>query len=75
METNHEGRVVIRYERGESREWPWSITHEDGQPVLTITDLDDSSLGIVLRAIAQANESATSTVDGATMRSSARLSA
>jgi len=55
VQRNHECRIVVRYDKEGPREWPWSITHEDGQPVLTITDLDDSSLGIVLRALAQAD--------------------
>ncbi len=51
-----ESTVVIRYRPDSPDGWPWAISHEDGRQVLTITDLDDSSLGLVLRALAQAGE-------------------
>jgi hypothetical protein len=46
--------VVVRYSKDAPEGWPWAVSHEDGKQVLTITDLDDSSLGILLRALAQA---------------------
>lgn len=46
--------VVIRYRPDSPDGWPWAVSHEAGGRVLTITDLDDSSLGHVLRALAQA---------------------
>jgi hypothetical protein len=52
--TSSECTVVIRYQPDAMDGLPWSVTHEDGQRVLTITDLDDSSLGIILRALALA---------------------
>jgi hypothetical protein len=52
--TSHECTVVVRYRPDAPDGWPWAVTNHDGQSVLTITDLDDSSLGIVLRAMAQA---------------------
>lgn len=60
MTTSHECTVVIRYQPGSTDGWPWELTHDNGQTVLTITDLDDSAIGIILRALAQAgNEPAT----------------
>jgi hypothetical protein len=52
--TSNECTVVIRYRPEATDGWPWAVTHDNGQNVLTITDLDDSSLGIILRALAQA---------------------
>jgi hypothetical protein len=52
--TSNECTVVIRYQPDATDGWPWAVTHDGGRKVLTITDLDDSSLGIVLRALAQA---------------------
>ncbi|HEX6234981.1 MAG TPA: hypothetical protein VFZ63_17760 [Jiangellaceae bacterium] len=54
MTTSHECTVVIRYQPGSTDGWPWAVTHDNGQRVLTITDLDDSSIGVILRALAQA---------------------
>lgn len=45
--------VVVRYRPDSPDGWPWAVTHEDGRRVLTITDLDDSSLGLMLRALAR----------------------
>ena len=52
--TSSECTVVIRYQPDATDGWPWAVTHDNGQNVLTITDLDDSSLGLILRALAQA---------------------
>jgi hypothetical protein len=52
--TGNECTVVIRYQPGATDGWPWAVTHDSGRKVLTINDLDDSSLGIILRALAQA---------------------
>jgi hypothetical protein len=57
--TGNECTVVIRYQPGATDGWPWAVTHDSGRKVLTITDLDDSSLGVILRALAQAARSAT----------------
>ncbi|HEU4544529.1 MAG TPA: hypothetical protein VFR23_25610 [Jiangellaceae bacterium] len=54
MTTSNECTVVIRYRPRATDGWPWAVTHDDGLSVLTITDLDDSSIGIILRALAQA---------------------
>lgn len=55
--TSHEHTIVVRYQPDAADGWPWSVTHEGETIVLTITDLDDSSIGIVLRALAQASAS------------------
>ena len=57
--------VVIRYRPDSPDGWPWAISHEDGRRVLTITDLDDSSLGLVLRALAQAGDNVDEASDDA----------
>ncbi|HEX6328226.1 MAG TPA: hypothetical protein VFZ72_16795 [Jiangellaceae bacterium] len=59
MTTSNECTVVIRYQPGAPDGWPWAVSHDGGRKVLTITDLDDSSLGIILRALAQSARSAT----------------
>jgi hypothetical protein len=50
--------VVVRYRSDSPDGWPWAVSHEGSRRVLTITDLDDSSLGLLLRALAQAGGSA-----------------
>lgn len=56
MADTHERSIVVRYRPAMSEGWPWAISNEGEEPVLTITDLDDSSLGIVLRAIVLAGD-------------------
>lgn len=55
VQKDRECQVKVRYQANEPPERPWSLTYEHDQPVLTITDMDDSSLGIALRAIASAS--------------------
>jgi hypothetical protein len=64
--TSNECTVVIRYQPDATDGWPWAVTHDSGRKVLTITDLDDSSLGIILRALAQTAAARSATGTGAT---------
>ena len=48
--------VVVRYRPEAVDGWPWAVSQHGGRQVLTITDFDDSALGILLRALARAGQ-------------------
>lgn len=49
--------VKVRYRPGAvAGDLPWTVVHESGRRVLTITDLEDSPLGVLLSALARAGE-------------------
>lgn len=56
MPDSSECTIVVRYRPDTPEGWPWAVNHEAGQRVLTITDLDDSALGVLLRALARAGD-------------------